>query len=227
MPEKKKKPFEFKGHGTAIWIGTIIFTSAWMFVLGIFVGRGTAPVNFDIEKLQKELMALRETVIKEEQKRFQVFTEAAQKKTNLGFYEALKDTAHETELKTKTTEQKKEPMPKRVVSKTVTIPTAKQRPSAMKIEPVSTNKKTDPHTANQSKTGLTIQVASLRDVKIADEMVETLKKKGYNAYRTIGKVPGKGVWYRVRVGQFKTKSEAESTMKRLKKDNLSAYLVRM
>ena len=34
---------------------TIVFISAWMFILGVFVGRGTAPVKFDIKKLSREL----------------------------------------------------------------------------------------------------------------------------------------------------------------------------
>ena len=32
-----------------------IFISAWMFFLGIIVGRGNSPVNFDTQKFQKRL----------------------------------------------------------------------------------------------------------------------------------------------------------------------------
>ena len=82
MPEKKKKLIEYIQSGYVMWIGIVVLTSVWMFILGIFVGRGTAPVKFDIEKLQKELIALKETVIKEEKERFKIYTEAAQNKTN-------------------------------------------------------------------------------------------------------------------------------------------------
>ena len=54
-------------RGTTLWLCIIFFVSAWMFVLGVLVGRGTAPVHFDIESLQKELAALKEAVQKKEQ----------------------------------------------------------------------------------------------------------------------------------------------------------------
>jgi hypothetical protein len=37
----------------------VLFVAAWMFVLGVLVGRGSAPVHFDIMELQKELETLR------------------------------------------------------------------------------------------------------------------------------------------------------------------------
>jgi hypothetical protein len=55
-----------------IWIGLTLFVCAWMFVLGILVGRETVPVRFDIQKLQNELAALKETVIKKELDQFKM-----------------------------------------------------------------------------------------------------------------------------------------------------------
>jgi cell division septation protein DedD len=230
MPEKEKakKSFELKQHGTTIWIGMIVFSSAWMFVLGIFVGRGTAPVKFDIEKLQKELIALKETVIKEEQKRFKLYLEAAQKKTNLGFYEALKETKSGAGLQTEIPKQTKKRASKKVVTKRIT-PKSTQKPRSQKTaaaKETSDDKIADSGKTEDSEKNLTIQIASLREVKSADELVAKLKKRGYRAYRTIGKIPGKGVWYRVRVGYYKNKVDAESTLKQLKRDKLAAYLVK-
>ena len=71
----------------------------------------------------------------------------------------------------------------------------------------------------------TIQAASVRDVKDADRLVQKLKKGGYPAYRAIGKIPGKGIWFRVRIGEYKRKSEAQSVMKKLEKDGLKPILV--
>ncbi len=230
MPEKEKekRSFELKQHGTAIWIGMIVFSSAWMFVLGIFVGRGTAPVNFDIKKLQKELIALRETVIKEEQKRFKIYSEAAQKKTNLGFYEALKETKSGAGLQTEIPKQTKKLVSKKAVSKRK-APNSTQKPRSQNdvaAKETSGGKITDSGKTDGSEMNLTIQVASLRNIESADELVVKLKKRGYRAYRTIGKIPGKGVWYRVRVGYYKNRADAESTLKQLKKDKLAAYLVK-
>jgi cell division protein FtsN len=72
---------------------------------------------------------------------------------------------------------------------------------------------------------ITIQVASIRDLKIADRMVARLKDKGYPAYRTVVEVPGKDTWYRVRIGSFERKADAQKTLKRLEKDNINAILL--
>ena len=44
----------------------VFFVAAWMFVLGVLVGRGTAPVHFDTQALQEELAALRDAMMKKE-----------------------------------------------------------------------------------------------------------------------------------------------------------------
>jgi cell division septation protein DedD len=62
-----------------------------------------------------------------------------------------------------------------------------------------------------------IQVAALRDRKDADEIAARLSSKGYAAYvlAPAGNTPAV---YRVRVGQFKTRREAEPVATRLKKE---------
>ena len=90
--DKTKPSLQFVPKGPLIWIFLIVFVSAWMFVLGVLVGRDTAPVKFDIEKLQKELVALKEAVIKKEQRIFKVDSDVVKNKTDFGFYEALKET---------------------------------------------------------------------------------------------------------------------------------------
>ncbi len=63
-----------------------------MFVLGVLVGRGTAPVHFDMESLQKELAALKEAVQKKEQEWYQNRSDKASARPDLEFHEALKKT---------------------------------------------------------------------------------------------------------------------------------------
>ena len=72
---------------------------------------------------------------------------------------------------------------------------------------------------------LSIQVASVKDRKAADAMVAKLLKKGYRARRVMGKVPGKGIWYRVRIGYFEKKGDAAETLRRLEKDRYKGMLV--
>jgi len=93
MDKKKEKKAPRKKVPKKIpyfWICLILFISAWMFVLGILVGRGTAPVHFDIEKLQKELTALRSAVLEKELKRYKINSPDSPDKPDLGFHEALK-----------------------------------------------------------------------------------------------------------------------------------------
>ena len=81
-----------------------------------------------------------------------------------------------------------------------------------------------------NKTGrqglLTIQVASLQSYKKARQVIDRLKSKGYEAYESTASVPGKGIYYRVRVGHFEDSSEAGLVAARLKQDNLETMIVR-
>ena len=217
---KKRKSSSRKG--LTLWIFLIFFVSAWMFILGILVGRGTAPVKFDIEKLQNELAALKEDVVKEELERFKIDSNSADNKTEMNFYEELKVTKEEDSLNIGTSDQKKEPLPENTVSEPKKIGPSEE---ALSVKAHQENKPKTISKTDITNKNITIQVASFKDPDVADKMVEELKKKGFPAYRSIGKVPGKGIWYRVRIGYFSTKSEAGSMLKMLKKDKLNAILV--
>ena len=87
----KNPPSDKSGRkSTTLWVCIIFFVSAWMFVLGVLVGRGTAPVHFDIESLQKELAALKEAVQKKEQQWYKNRSEPVSDNPDLEFHEALK-----------------------------------------------------------------------------------------------------------------------------------------
>lgn len=238
---KKRKSSSRKG--LALWIFLIFFVSAWMFILGILVGRGTAPVQFDIEKLQNELAALKEDDVKEELERFKIDSNAADNKTEMNFYEELKVTKDVDSPNIDTSGQKKEPLPENKEVVSLNIDTSEQKKEPLPENTVSEPKEIGPseealsveaHQESKPETlsktditnkNLTIQVASFKDPDVADKMVEELKIEGYPAYRSIGKVPGKGIWFRVRIGYFSSQSEAGSMLKMLKKDKLNAILV--
>ncbi len=215
--DKKKSSLKFVPKEPSVWIFLIIFVSAWMFALGVLVGRDTVPVKFDIEKLQKELVALKEAVIKKEKKRFKIDSEGVRNKTDFGFYEALKETKNKnsggadksSKHKTKhLSKNKTVKVKKKVISdKAKIINKVKQK------DIIETDKK------------LTIQVASLKDSKNADEIVAKLRGKGYPAYRISSNIPEKGIWHRVRIGPFKDKAEAGSTLNKLKKEKFKPILV--
>jgi cell division septation protein DedD len=245
-PKKKKSSPLPPRKGLAVWIGLTLFACGWMFVLGILVGRETVPVKFNMEKLQNELAALKEAVIRKELDQYKIDSNADIDKTKMAFYETLKkpgsDDGFETDvskLKRKALAEKKTEsgtektsMPKKIESGKRKISTPKKIESGKrKISPpkkIETAQKKK--TVNLTKTAdvnnkFAIQIASLKNSAAADKMVVKLKKRGYPAYRSIGKIPDKGIWYRVRVGYFKTRAEARGTVKQLKNEKIEAIIV--
>ena len=120
MDKKEKAPSQEKKSskkqtrkGLILWIGLTLFVCAWMFVLGILVGREMVPVKFDIEKLQNELAALKEAVIKKELDQYKIDSNTDDSKTKMGFYETLKKTGGEAGLKNDTIERQKKSEPEK------------------------------------------------------------------------------------------------------------------
>lgn len=227
---KKKSSKKQTRKGLILWLGLTLFFCAWMFVLGILVGREMVPVKFDIEKLQNELAALKEAVIKKELDQYKIDSNTDDSKTKMGFYETLKKTGSEAGLKNDTSKRPKKPGPKKTASlqkKKMSTQKTGPAPKAKTSNLKKVTQNNPPAVARHELAGnnFTIQVASLKDSEIADKLVSRFKKRGYPAYRSIGKVPGKGIWYRVRVGYFNSRSEAGPTLKRLKKEKMNAIIV--
>ena len=232
-PEKKKSPPSPPRKGLAVWIGLTLFACGWMFVLGILVGRETVPVKFNMEKLQNELAALKEAVVKKELDQYKIDSNADIDKTKMGFYETLKKNGSDEGLEADIPKIKSKPLaeektesgtektspPKKVESETRKISPPKKLATPQKKKTVNLKK------SAEGNKNFTIQIASLKDSAAADKMVAKLKKRGYPAYRSIGKIPDKGIWYRVRVGYFKNRAEARGTIQRLKNEKIEAIIV--
>lgn len=220
MAEPKKtagvKPGKFfKGYG--IWIGAIVLISAWTFLLGILVGRGTAPVHFDTDKLQAELIALRKAVLQKDAAELQKSTERVR------FHEALKEASPpKPAVRKPVPESAPEPVP-------APAPEPETKPAASaaaKPERTAAPSASRQDTAPAApKRPLTIQVAALKESRDADRLVEDLQRRGYPAYKSIVKLPEKGVWFRVRIGSFASKTQAGETLERLKTDKLKGIVV--
>ena len=239
---KKKSSKKQTRKGLILWIGLTLFFCAWMFVLGILVGREMVPVKFDMEKLQNELTALKEAVIKKELDQYKINSNTDDSKTKMGFYESLKKTGGEAGLKNDAIKHQEKPEPKKTaslqkkkMSTQKTGPAPKAKTSDLKKVTQNNPPAVSSSPASQARQGgqeheragnkFTIQVSSLKDSGIADKLVSRLKKGGFPAYRSIGKIPGKGIWYRVRVGYFNSRSEAGPTLNRLKKEKMNAIIV--
>jgi cell division septation protein DedD len=210
----------------------VFFVAAWMFVLGVLVGRGTAPVQFDTQALQKELAALRDAMMKKERDALEKAIRGEDKKAPLEFYEALKkddpDTTVELPAAQASTDRPSAPVER---AEAVTLPHKSRPPLMAKKARLTVNptvKDAPPATpAAMTATGnLTIQVASLKDPTAAQRIVANLKKDGYAAYLSRIVIPGKGLWFRVRVGSYKGREQASADMARLARELRNPILVK-
>ncbi len=221
--DKEKSSIWTNRKQVIMWLFLIVFVAAWMFALGIFVGRKTAPVAFDIDNLQKELAALKQADIEKQRSYAKIDSDEANGKINFDYYDKLKDSKNINKRKPVAAKPKAKPLSektlKRTKKKVVKAQTAKTYKTPQKEKVLKPEKK------EKGEKTLTIQAASLKDPNDADLMVAKLKKKGYAAYKVIGVIPDQGIWFRVRVGYYENSAEAADTIKQLKKDGLDAFLV--
>lgn len=198
----------------------LVAALVWMFVLGLFVGRGTAPVRFDLDALTRELSERKAADIRRQEQRVKKDAEAAGQKTDLEFYEELKKSSPTPRPSGEKTRPEKPVAAKRKITKP-----AVKKPQKQPAAPSAPAPATRPPAAGSSAK-LTIQAASLRDLEDADALVRRLKDKGYPAFKTIAKIPERGIWFRVRVGSFASKDEAGAVMKKLAAEGFKPLLVR-
>ena len=241
LPVGKKPVLVLSRQAVAGWLVAIFLISGWMFGIGVLVGRGTSPLKIDINELQKKLRIARNELIKRQQEQVALESDPAKERPELDFYESLKTNGDDTEIS-------KGPSPPLIEEKSIPAPTETsvrpekksrkrltQTPKKV-IEPAATAATqpaaTSPQqpaapesTAAAAAKAYTIQVAAFKAAADADKVVAELKQKGFSAYRAIGKVPGKGIWYRVRVGAFDSKAEAAGTIAKLKKAGKKPIIV--
>jgi len=78
-----------------------------------------------------------------------------------------------------------------------------------------------------SSGGYTIQVFSFKSRDISERMVAQLKDKGYPAYQSTTDLGSNGIYYRVRIGHFKNRSDAAQELEKvLTRENKDAFITR-
>jgi cell division septation protein DedD len=245
MKRNKRKPQEFKKpflvlnrRKLAGWVVLIFFSWACMFVIGVLVGRDNAPIKFDLKKLQQKQTDSLQKEKAENQEITPGDSVAVKDKTKLGFYERLPEDQKDTivpELKKQPEDNQK---PKPAIQPKASASTSKKpapKAVAKKVQPKKSTPKTKEKTQKKVSTAdtkkptgpvYTVQAASVKNAKDADRLVTKLKKKGFPAYRTLGKVPKKGIWFRIRIGKYNSRAEAKKTLNKLKKLGLKPIIVK-
>lgn len=209
----------------------ICFVAAWMFVLGVLVGRGTAPVHFDTQALQKELAGLRDAMMQKEREAVEKAMRGEDEQAPLEFYEALKSDAPDTAVDILAAPVAKDDagVPATSVEtkarhrKTRATIMAKKARVPVKAATVSPPL---PRVPVPVQGQLTIQLASMKDGTAAERFVESLKKDGYPAYLSRIVIPDKGLWFRVRVGSYINREQAAPDLERLIQSQKKPILVK-
>ncbi len=73
-----------------------------------------------------------------------------------------------------------------------------------------------PKNAEKSAQKFTLQAGSHRSAAEANEQIVELKKNGFEAHVIEAHVAGKGLWYRVGVGNYTTREQAEAALQELR-----------
>ncbi|MFW6080985.1 MAG: SPOR domain-containing protein [Desulfosalsimonas sp.] len=197
----------------------VFFISACMFVLGVMVGRNTAPVNFDMKNLDSKLSDLEASVLagnenglKEEEK--------IPDDISFEFYDKLKE---ETVIDEHAAGRPRVLAPKH----------EKPDSSEIQLERAMAEKQTRPspqpgrHDRSSADSGkkYAIQVASMRNPESAEKIRDKFSDKGYPAFTKMAYVEGKGKWCRVRLGPYSGRQQAEDDLSRLQKAGVDAMII--
>jgi cell division septation protein DedD len=185
-------------------------------------------VKFDIQKLTRELENLIAADVKKQLEPVELETAETKTKTELEFYEELKKSGPvipDPPPDTASREEDSPPLERKVPAattaskKSVTNSAGQSEGKNPRLANATADRQLD-NTRN-----VTIQAASLKDLAEADAMVKKLKDRGYPAYKTIAVVPGKGIWFRIRVGRYSSRDAAGDVIGKLKKEGYRPILV--
>jgi cell division septation protein DedD len=219
----KDKRFYFSRGQMALLGGAFTLASLMIFLLGIVVGRG-----IEERKAARPEEPLIKIPVKPSTQSGGA-SGAGQAKEELTFYDTLGKSSRAAPLLEEKADEPKEadktikPEPKESKLKgrenaTSTSLKVEERAGATKPNPAPPAHPVDPREPGKA---WYVQVNAFPDEKSGQIWVDRLKNKGYNAYLTEGRNQGK-LWYRVRVGQYSSRDEAEKIAEILKtKENFT------
>jgi cell division protein FtsN len=211
----KENRFYFS-RGQMVLLGAAFtLASVGIFILGMFVGQG-------IE--ERKIAKKEEPLIKIPVKPEAVGTGGAvgQKRDEITFNESVSPDTTAPRLREV---EKADKPPEKLAKAEARAPKAEKKAEKIapatakaKMEAVSSAEVTDPAKIWRA------QVNAYPDERSAKLLVDRLKIKGYNAY--VSEVQNRGrTWYRVSVGRFNSREEAEKTVEALKtkENHLQAF----
>jgi cell division septation protein DedD len=216
----KKYQIELTPLSIFLWGGCLFFVLAWIFVLGILVGRGFLPGAVTaLSDLKDQIGVLPHKVTRERPQQELDPAKKSDSEPEMAFYD---------KLSRKKVEPVKETAPRR---------NARRTNSSKRLSPTrgssGAQKATEQNRAGTSnvsrlqeketrepqapKGKYTVQLASLEDKNKAKKFISDLVHRGYPAYFYEAKVKGK-TYYRVRCGKFPSRKTAEDYASKLRRE---------
>jgi DedD protein len=204
--EKNPKKYWLQLTATALffWSLGLTFLLSWVFVLGIFVGRGDISIGIVKDQLSGTHDGVEAVATPQNSEPSPV--EPLTPDPKLDFYEELapkKEPAPQGDMQTKP-EKPQLPIKK-------PIPT---EPTAPRLEDKPTENKAVPPRTENKDSGYVLQIGSFQDKASAAELVSRLNARGYSTFISTTQVRGKQ-YYRVKCGPFKTENEADQAKRTL------------
>ncbi|MBI4767563.1 MAG: SPOR domain-containing protein [Deltaproteobacteria bacterium] len=240
-PYNRKKRFLFELSRSQLFlsIAGALFVVSWIFILGIFVGRGyvsdTISRTFTdkIQKLQEEKKALMDKYLVQEKK--DTIPQEEILNPSLEFFN--KPSQRDTVI---TQQRIPQPAPKPLSREAKgdlsDKPDSLETKTESKFPPIETKVPKTPAVEtkvarapqeNLAKSGpFIVQIGSYREEPTAQSCLKRLSEKGYQAQLKIKDLPQKGgKWYRVQIGPFQGRLEAEKALIRLEHDGFQAVVL--
>jgi formylglycine-generating enzyme required for sulfatase activity len=84
-----------------------------------------------------------------------------------------------------------------------------------------------PHIDFKEPSLFTVQVESTKSLDFAERQVARYTKDGHHAFHVKVKIPNKGIWYRICLGKFTYRSEAELFSRKLARENIKGIIIKM
>ena len=217
--KKTKKPVRFEVSRLALtgWCFGLLLALLWMFLLGLFVGKGITPANINFTEIKKRMMAEGIWPGSGQKGRQQTPppSTTTQRKIplkDLEFYEKL-------------TKKKEAQLQKSAVAK---IPPKEKPPTTVAAKPPPPAQQQNKSSEQQepSTARFTVQLASFKDLTSAKKFAARFRGLKHKATIREVELSGKGRWYRVQVGKLASREKATALANRLaKKYQLHAFVI--
>ncbi len=232
--KKKGKRYRVDLSRTSLffWCLGTLFLLAWIFVLGILVGRGFFPQGVEaLSKLRVPIGRLQGVVGNRKTSDLDSI-KGLDNNPEFEFYDQLSVKKDEL-AKKNTSGAKKAGRPTDLAKRFET-----DKPSAEQVEAPEKNQSNFNNGGGQTKPageikpvetggGYTVQVASLDSENKAVKMADRLKNRGHPAYVKKVNVKGK-TYYRVRCGRFSDKKEAgDYEMLLTKQEKIKGFVIKL